>query len=70
MEEKFKKTNTYKFLNDLIYDITEAYRTNENKNYDFNKTIDNLMADDDLWQELTNAIWRNLVEIKGDDKNE
>ena len=26
---KFKKTNTYKFFKDLIYDITEDYRTNE-----------------------------------------
>lgn len=56
--------SSYKFFKDLIYDITEDYRLNENKEYDFEKTIDNLMTDDDLWQELTNAIWRNLVEIK------
>ena len=54
--------NSYKFFEDLIYDITEDYRTNENKKYDFEKTIDNLMADDGLWQELTNAVWNNLVE--------
>lgn len=61
--------SSYKFFEDLIYDITEDYRLNENKEYDFEKTIENLMADDDLWQELTNAIWRNLVE-KEDDEDE
>ena len=62
MSEAFKETNTYKFFKDLIYDITEDYRINENKRYNFDKTIDNLMADDNLWQELTNAIWNNLVD--------
>lgn len=60
----FKKTNTYKFFKDLIYDITEDYRINENKEYNFDETIDNLMDDDELWQNLTNAVWNNLVEIK------
>lgn len=50
------------FFEDLIYDIIEDYRTNENKEYNFEKTIDNLMADDALWQELDDAVWRNLVE--------
>ena len=68
MEEKFKETNTYKFFKDLIYDITEDYRTNENKEYDFDKTIDNLMEDDEFWQELTNAVWNNLVEIEKENK--
>ena len=61
-------TNTYKFFEDLIFDITEDYRTNENKEYDFNKTIENLMDDDEFWQNLTNAVWKNLVEIKGSEK--
>lgn len=60
--------SSYKFFKDLIYDITDDYRINEGKEYDFDKTIDNLMADDDLWQELTNAIWRNLVEIKEEEE--
>lgn len=68
MEEKFKETSTYKFFNDLIWDITEDYRTNENKEYDFDKTIDNLMEDDEFWQELTNAVWNNLVEIEKESK--
>ena len=62
-----KETNTYKFFNDLIYDITEDYRINEDKEYDFDKTINNLMEDDSFWQELTNAVWRNLVEIEKED---
>lgn len=62
-------TNTYKFFEDLIFDITEDYRTNENKEYDFNKTIENLMGDDEFWQNLTNAVWNNLVEIKRGVKN-
>lgn len=62
MGEKFKETNTYKFFQDLVWDITEDYRTNENKEYNIDKTIDNMVADDILWQKLTDSVWRNLVE--------
>jgi hypothetical protein len=62
MEEKFKETNTYKFFQDLVWDITEDYRTNENKEYNIDKTIENMVADDILWQKLTDSVWRNLVE--------
>lgn len=58
-----KETSVYKFFEDLVYDITEDYRTNENKEYDVKKTIENLYDDDNLWQELTDAVWRNLVEV-------
>lgn len=64
MEDSFKKTNTYKFFFDLVWDVTEDDRTNGNKEFDFNKTIDNMMSDDNLWQELTNAVWQSLVEIE------
>ena len=67
MEDRFKETNTYKFFYDLIFDITEDYRQNENKVYDFDKTIENLMSDDDLWQMLNDSVWYNLVEEKGSD---
>lgn len=67
MEDRFKETNTYKFFYDLIFDITEDYRQNENKVYDFDKTIENLMSDDDLWQMLNDSVWGNLVEEKGSD---
>lgn len=63
MEEKFKESSSYKFFKDLIWDITEDYRTNEDKEYDFDKTIDNLMADDELWQQLNDSVWNNLVEV-------
>ena len=62
MENKIKETNGYKFFEDLIWDITDDYRQNENKEYDIEKTIENLYDDEELWQELTNAVWRNIVE--------
>lgn len=64
-----KETNGYKFFEDLIYHVTEDNRLNENKEYDIERTIENMYFDDDFWQELTNAVWNNLVEI-GVDKNE
>lgn len=64
-----KELNGYKFFEDLIYDITEDNRLNENKEYDIERTIQKMYEDDELWQELTNAVWNNLVEI-GVDKNE
>lgn len=56
--------STCKFFEDVVYDITEDYRTNENKKYDIEKTVENLIDDDELWQDLTNYVWNNLVEIK------
>lgn len=64
MENSFKKTSTYKFFQDLIWDITEDYRQNENKVYDIDKTIENLMGDDNFWQMLNDSVWENLVEIR------
>lgn len=64
MESSFKKTSTYKFLQDLIWDITEDYRQNENKVYDIDKTIENLIGDDNFWQMLNDSVWENLVEIR------
>ena len=65
-----KDTNSYKFFEDLIYDITEDYRLNENKNYDIERTIEKIYADDTLWQDITNAVLNNIVEKeKENDKN-
>ena len=64
MNEKFKESNTYKFFRDLILDMTEDQRTQENKKYDIDKTINILMEDDQLWQDLENAILDDLVEIE------
>lgn len=56
------ENNSYKFFKDLIDDVTYDYRINQNKNYDIEKTIENLYNDDDLWQALSDAVWDNLVE--------
>ena len=64
MENKIKETNRYKFFEDLIWDITDDYRQNENKEYDIEKTIENLYDDEELWQVLTDRVWQNLVEKK------
>lgn len=64
MNEKFKESNTYKFFRGLILDMTEEQRTQENKKYDIDSTINILMEDDQLWQDLENAILDDLVEIE------
>lgn len=64
MNEKLKESNTYKFFRDLILDMTEDQRTQENKKYDIDSTINILMEDDQLWQDLENAILDDLVEIE------
>ena len=64
MNEKFKESNTYKFFRDLILDMTEEQRTQENKKYDIDKTIENLIGDDELWEQLENAVLDDLVEIE------
>lgn len=66
MGNYLKETNTYKFLEDLIYDITEDYRENEDKEYDIDKTIAKLIEDDNFWQMMTDYVWKNIVEIKGE----
>lgn len=69
MSESFKRGNTYKFFYNLIWDITEDYRTNENKEYDIEKTIEKIIEDDNFWQMLNDYIWKVLVEKEGG-KNE
>lgn len=64
MKKMNKNKNSYKFFEDLIYDITDDYRQNEGKQYDIEKTIENLYGDDDLWQQLNDSVWNNLVEIE------
>ena len=65
MSESFKRGNTYKFFYNLIWDITEDYRTNENKEYDIEKTIEKIIEDDNFWQMLNDYIWEVLVEKEG-----
>ena len=64
MDEKLKESNLYKFFRDLILDMTEDQRTQENKKYDIDSTIENLSGDDELWGQLENAVLDDLVEIE------
>lgn len=64
MNEKLKESNLYKFFQDLILDMTEEQRTQKNKKYDIEKTIENLIGDDELWEQLENAVLDDLVEIE------
>jgi len=64
MDEKLKESNLYKFFQDLVLDMTEEQRTQENKKYDIDKTIENLIGDDELWGQLENAVLDDLVEIE------
>lgn len=60
MSDKWKETSmTYKFLKDFLEDMTSG---NEEKEYDIEKTIDNIMEDDYLWDNLYYAIEQDLVE--------
>lgn len=58
---------TLEFFMNLIADVTEDARTNEDKSYDIEKSAISMIEDDALWQALTDATWRNLKE---DEKNE
>ncbi len=53
---------TLEFFMNLIADVTEDARTNEGKSYDIEKSAISMIEDDALWQELTDAAWRNLKE--------
>lgn len=64
MNEKLKESNLYKFFQGLVLDMTEEQRTQENKKYDIDKTIENLIGDDELWKQLESAVLDDLVEIE------
>ena len=60
MSDKWKETSiTYKFLKDFLKDMTSG---NEEKEYDIEKTIDKIMEDDYLWDNLYSSIEEDLVE--------
>ena len=65
MNEKFKESNTYKFFRDLILDMAEGQ---EDREYDIDSTINIIMEDDQLWQDLENAILDDLVEIEEEEE--
>ena len=60
MSDKWKETSmTYKFLKDFLEDMTSG---NDEKEYDIEKTIDKIMEDDELWDNLYYAVEQDLVE--------
>lgn len=60
MSDKWKETSsTYKFLKDIIEDISCGETDIE---YDIDKSIDKIMEDDYLWDNFYNELYSNLVE--------
>lgn len=59
MSDKWKETSsTYKFLKDIIEDMTCEESDIE---YDIDKSIDKIMYDDYLWDDFYNKLYGNLV---------
>ena len=55
--ENFKKTIIYRYLRELIVDMQDG----EDIEYDFDKSIEQLLYDDKLWDEFYNNINADLV---------
>ena len=56
--ENFKKTIIYRYLKELIEDIS----TGDDIEYDIDKSIEQILDDDKLWNEFYNNINADLVE--------
>lgn len=56
--ENFKKTIIYKYLRELIEDISIG----DNIEYDIDKSIEQILDDDNLWDEFYTNINADLVE--------
>lgn len=55
--ENFKKTIIYKYLRELIEDMQDS----EDIEYDIDKSIEQILDDDNLWNEFYNNINADLV---------
>lgn len=55
--ESFKKTIIYRYLKELIEDIS----TGDDIEYDIDKSIEQILDDDNLWNEFYNNINADLV---------
>ena len=55
--ENFKKTIIYRYLRELIEDMQDS----ENIKYDIDKSIEQILDDDNLWDEFYNNINADLV---------
>ena len=56
--ENFKKTIIYRYLRELIEDISTGETDIE---YDIDKSIEQILDDDNLWNEFYNNINADLV---------
>lgn len=54
--ENFKKTIIYRYLRELIEDMQDSDK------YDIDKSIEQILDDDNLWDEFYNNINADLVE--------
>lgn len=55
--ENFKKTIIYRYLRELIEDMQDS----EDIKYDIDKSIEQILDDDNLWDEFYNNINADLV---------
>lgn len=55
--ENFKKTIIYRYLKELIEDISAG----DDIEYDIDKSIEQILDDDNLWDEFYNNINADLV---------
>ncbi len=55
--ENFKKTIIYRYLRELIEDMQDS----EDIEYDIDKSIEQILDDDKLWDEFYNNINADLV---------
>lgn len=55
--ENFKKTIIYRYLRELIEDMQDS----EDIKYDIDKSIEQILDDDNLWNEFYNNINADLV---------
>ena len=55
--ENFKKTIIYRYLRELIEDMQDS----EDIKYDIDKSIEQILYDDKLWDEFYNNINADLV---------
>lgn len=56
--ENFKKTIIYRYLRELIEDMQDS----EDIEYDIDKSIEQILADDKLWDEFHTNLYADLVE--------
>lgn len=56
--ENFKKTIIYRYLRELVEDISVGNEVE----YDIDKSIEQILDDDKLWDEFYNNIYADLVE--------